>query len=171
MDYNQGNMNNMNNMNNMKNMNNMNNMNNGNSAPVSNGLGTALGVFSLILSILGGILFGVIGAGIAVLLGIIAVVLSTNAKKKSNSRVGTGGFVCGLLGIIFGAIFAIGCAACGSQCDGYGCHGILGTYFQAANDVDKAVDGIRSEKDPFGLNDAVNELEDLGDQLNALDFN
>lgn len=160
MDYNQDNRNDMNNMN---------NMNNGNGAPVSNGLGTALGVFSLILSILGGILFGVIGASVAVLLGIIAIVLSTNAKKKSNSRVGTGGFVCGLLGVIFGAIFAIGCAACGSQCDGYGCHGVVGTIFQAAKDTDE--DDLRELRDSLDVEGAVKELEDLNNQLNNLDFN
>lgn len=44
--------------------------------------GTALGIVSLIIAILGGIMFGVIGAGIALVLGVVAVVLSINAKKK-----------------------------------------------------------------------------------------
>ena len=45
--------------------------------------GTALGIVSLIIAILGGIMFGVIGASIALVLGILAVVLSINAKKES----------------------------------------------------------------------------------------
>ena len=45
--------------------------------------GTALGIVSLVIAILGGIMFGVIGAGIALALGVVAVVLSINAKKET----------------------------------------------------------------------------------------
>lgn len=56
---------------------------------------TVLGIVSLILAILGGIMFGVIGAGIALVLGVVAVVLGINAKKETGGTKGQTGFICG----------------------------------------------------------------------------
>lgn len=118
---------------------------------------TVLGIVSLILAILGGIMFGVIGAGIALVLGIVAVVLGINAKKETGGVKGQAGFVCGLLGIVFAAIFAVGCAICGAvESSGtktsYTCYGCVGGSCMAANDVDNAADD---------LEDALDQLQDL----------
>ncbi len=75
---------------------------------------TILGIVSLVLAIIGGITFGVIGAAIALILGIVAVVLGINAKKQTGGTKGQAGFVCGLIGIIFAVIFAVGCSICGA---------------------------------------------------------
>lgn len=119
--------------------------------------GTVLGIVSLVLAIVGGITFGVIGAGIALVLGVIALVLSINAKKETNGTKGQAGFVCGLLGVIFAAIFAAGCAICGAVESSetkttYTCYGCIGGSCMVANDVDDTTDD---------LNGALKELQVL----------
>lgn len=118
---------------------------------------TVLGIISLILAILGGILFGVIGAGIALILGIVAVVLGVNAKKATDGAKGQAGFICGLLGIIFAAVFAAGCAICGAvESSGtntsYTCYGCIGGSCMLGSDAD----------------DAADDLEDMLDQMQDL---
>ena len=44
---------------------------------------TILGIVSLVIAVIGGITFGVIGAAIALILGIVAFVLGINEKKKT----------------------------------------------------------------------------------------
>lgn len=110
--------------------------------PASNSaasVATVLGILSLVLSIIGSILFGVVGVAIATVLGIVAIIMGINAKKQTNGMLGGGGFVCGLLGLIFGIVFAIGCAACGAQLPGnYGCYGCMGAKC-AADDAERAI--------------------------------
>lgn len=119
--------------------------------------GTVLGIVGLVLAIVGGITYGIFGAGIALVLGIVAVVLSINAKKETNGTKGQAGFVCGLLAIIFAVIFAVGCAICGAvESTGtktsYSCYGCIGGSCMVANDVNEATDD---------LNDALNQFQDL----------
>ena len=119
--------------------------------------GMVLGIVGLILAIIGGLCFGVIGAGIALVLGIVAVVLSVNVKKETDGAKGQAGFVCGLLGIIFAAIFAVGCAICGAvesrgTKTSYSCYGCVGGSCMAANDV---------EDESKDLNDALEKLQDM----------
>ena len=45
------------------------------------------------------------------------------------------GFICGLLGVIFSAIFAVGCSMCGAGSAGYGCYGCIGGSCFAASDI------------------------------------
>ncbi|MCR4604639.1 MAG: hypothetical protein K5639_01430 [Eubacterium sp.] len=78
-------------------------------------VGLILGIVSIILAIIGGITFGVIGAGVAIVLGIVGIILSVNTKKATDGAKGTGGIVTSILGIIFAAIFAIGCVVCGAS--------------------------------------------------------
>ncbi len=110
---------------------------------------TVLGIVSLVLAIVGGITFGVIGSGIALIIGIIALVLGISVKKQTNGTKGSAGFICGLLGVIFGAVFMIGCAICGasesSQTNtSYTCYGCIGGSCMVSNDVDSALDTIYS---------------------------
>lgn len=106
------------------------------------GLSTALGIVSLIVAIVGGITFGIIGAGIAIVLGIVAIVLGINAKKATNGAAGTGGFVCGIIGVVFAVIFAAGCAICGAAesssigTKGYTCYGLIGGSCMVGDDVE-----------------------------------
>lgn len=46
---------------------------------------TILGIVSLVLAIIGGITFGVIGAAIALILGIVAVVLQKTDRRHKRS--------------------------------------------------------------------------------------
>lgn len=131
--------------------------------------GTALGIVSLIIAILGGIMFGVIGAGIALVLGVVAVVLSINAKKETEGAKGQAGFVCGLLGIIFAVIFAVGCAICGAaEFSGtktnHTCYGCIGGPCMIAYDGDEINDTLNK----LQSNDANNSVEELNDALNEL---
>ena len=47
---------------------------------------TILGSVSLVIAVIGGITFGVIGAAIALILGIVAVVLGINAKNRQEAQ-------------------------------------------------------------------------------------
>lgn len=113
----------------------------------SSAASTALGIVSLIVSILGGITFGVFGAAIALVCGIIAMVLAINIKKATNGEKGQAGFICGLLGIIFGAIFAVGCSVCGAGSAGYGCYGCLGASCVAAKEINDASGDVQELMD------------------------
>ena len=107
----------------------------------SNGTATAsaiLGIVSLIVSIVGGLTFGVIGASIGLACGIVALVLAIKVKKETDNVKGQTGFICGLLGVIFSAIFAVGCSMCGAGSAGYGCFG--GSCFAASDIGDSAED-------------------------------
>lgn len=121
----------------------------------SNGMATAAltcGIFSLVVCVFGSIMFGVWGAAVALVLGIVAVVLGVNAKKSSvNDSKASAGFVCGLIGLILSVVFAIGCAACGACSASYGCYGCVGASCKAQSDV----------------KGAYNELENL---LNSYDW-
>ena len=123
---------------------------------------TILGIVSLVLAIIGGITFGVIGAAIALILGIVAVVLGINAKKQTGGTKGQAGFGCGLIGIIFAVIFAVGCSICGavessSTKTSYTCYGCVGGSCLVSSDVNDAADS---------LNDLSNALNDLSDAYN-----
>lgn len=121
----------------------------------SNGMATAAlvcGIFSLVIGVIGSIMFGVWSAAVALVLGIVAVVLGTNAKKTTNNdSKASAGFICGLIGLIVSVFFAIGCAVCGACTAGYYCHGCVGGACKAQSDV----------------KGAYNELEDL---LNSYDW-
>lgn len=121
----------------------------------SNGMATAAlvcGIFSLVIGVIGSIMFGVWGAAVALVLGIVAVVLGVNAKKSTNNdSKASAGFICGLIGLIVSVFFAIGCAVCGSCTAGYYCYGCVGGSCKAQSDV----------------KGAYNELEDL---LNSYDW-
>ena len=116
--------------------------NNTNASPI----GMIFGILSLVLSIVGGITFGVIGAGVALVLGVLGIIMSINVKKATNGAKGTGGLVMSILGIVFAAIFAIGCVVCAasvSEATGgatsagscYGCVGVRCFAQDTANTI------------------------------------
>lgn len=111
-------------------------------APAENNLATIAlicGIVSLVIGLLGSIMFGVIAAFIALALGIVAVVLGINAKKATNNdSKASAGFICGLIGLIVAIIFAIGCAVCGACTAGYYCYGCVGGSCKARADVSNA---------------------------------
>lgn len=97
---------------------------------------------SLVVGIIGGITFGVIGGAIALVLGIVAIIMGVGAKKETNGAKGSAGMICGILGIAFGALFTLACAACGSETLGYGCYGTIGGAMCAVNDAEDALNDI-----------------------------
>lgn len=98
------------------------------------------GISSIVVAVLGGIMFGVVAGIIAVVLGVVAVIAGITAKKESGNTKGTGGFVCGLLGLIFGVIFAAGCGICGcADPTGYTCYGCVGGSCKAKSDLGNAL--------------------------------
>ena len=132
--------------------------NNNNVSP----LGLVFGIVSLVVSIVGGITFGIIGAGVALVCGILAIILSVKVKKQTDGAKGTGGMVMGILGIVFGALFAIGCTVCGasvmSETGGesggtcYGCVGIKCFVDSKTGEIQDALDNI-------DWNDLANQLD------------
>ena len=106
------------------------------------------GILSISLGSLGGILYGVPCAAIGLVFGICAIVFGISVKKQTNQQSGNAAFVCGLIGVIVSAMFTIGCAACGSACDGVGCYGVLGTSCQVEsgmNDLNNAIEDALSD--------------------------
>ena len=71
------------------------------------GVALALGVIGLIMSLIGGVMFGVIGGGLGVVLGIVAIILGVQAKGKTDRAKGNGGFVTGIIALIFGLIMVL----------------------------------------------------------------
>lgn len=105
-------------------------------------ISTICGIVSLVVGIIGGITFGVIGGAIALVLGIVAIIMGVGAKKETNGAKGSAGMICGILGIVFGALFTLACVACGSETGGYGCYGTIGGPMCAVNDAEDALNDI-----------------------------
>ena len=101
----------------------------------SNGLSIALGVVGIVVSIIGGICFGIIGALLGLGCSVAAIILGINAQKASNGVEGKAGFICGIIGAAFGVIFFIGCLACGGSYGKWGC--VCGVN-KASNDINDA---------------------------------
>ena len=108
---------------------------------------TILGIVSLVVSIIGGLTFGVIGAVIGLICGIVALVLAINVKKETDNQKGQTGFICGLLGVIFAAVFAVGCSICGAGSLGYGCYGCIGGSCFAASDINGSTEDLQDALD------------------------
>ena len=117
----------------------------------------ALGIVSIVLGVLGGITFGVIGAGLGLIAGIIAIVLGINEKKKAGEGAANSqaGFVCGIIGLVFSAIFFAGCGICGLTesgsygTKGYTCYGCIGGSCMMSNDVTGAVNDLNDLLDGY----------------------
>ncbi len=77
-------------------------------------ISTIFGVISIIVAEIGGIMFGVSGGLLAAVLGAVALVTGISARKETNGAKGTAGFVCGIMGLIFGVFFAVSCSMCGA---------------------------------------------------------
>jgi len=109
----------------------------------NNGLAIALGVCGIVISIIGGMTFGIIGAILGLALSVGGIILGINTQKATGGAQGKGGFICGIIGAVFGVIFFIGCLACGGS---YGKWGCVGGCNSASKDIEKAWDEA-------GLND------------------
>ena len=92
----------------------------------SDSLVTVLGILSVIIGLLGTILFGIFGAIIGLALGIVALVMSIDIKKRTNNAKGGAGFTLGIIGVCISALLSISCVFCGSCTCGYGCYGCVG---------------------------------------------
>lgn len=132
-----------------------------------NGAGTAFGIISIVLAVVGGICFGVIASVIALVIGVIGVILSINAKKATNNQVGGAGFICSVIGIVFAVVFTIGCGIAGiatiGSYGGYGCYGCVGGSIKMANDISNgAQDMMDLYKELEGMEDF--DMEDYMDE-------
>ena len=67
----------------------------------------ACGILSLVFCLFGKV------ALVGVILGIVGLVLASMSKKKGfEGGIRSGGFICSLIGLIFGSIVFVSCAAC-----------------------------------------------------------
>lgn len=123
----------------------------------NNTLALVLAILGLVFGTLGAILFGVYLGIPGILLSIVGLVLAVDTKKKTQNQKGGGAFVVGLLGLIFAAIFTIGCAAVGSEPYNYAERGIIGAACSVVDDIDDI-------SDAEDLDDALDQLSDLLDE-------
>lgn len=101
-----------------------------------NVLSLSCGIISIVLGTLGAIMFGVIPAVIGIVTGIVAIIFGVMTKKNTNGVKGNAGFVCGIIGLAFSVILAVGCATCAcSSSDEYVMNGCIGGSCQAASDA------------------------------------
>ncbi|MBR4725076.1 MAG: hypothetical protein IK071_04760 [Lachnospiraceae bacterium] len=99
-----------------------------------------LGICSIVIGFLGGILWGFIGALIGIACGVVAIVLGINVKNQTNGQKGTPAVITGIIGCAVAGIFFIGCLACGSKCAGsYGKWGYVGGTCKASSDISSAL--------------------------------
>ena len=75
--------------------------------PNSSGSALALGIIGLVLTFIGIPFFGVIGGGLALILGICAIGLGQSAKNKTDRRKGKGGFVLGIITVCFACVMSV----------------------------------------------------------------
>ncbi len=135
--------------------------NNNNVSP----LGMIFGIISLVVSIVGGITFGVIGAGVALVCGILAIVMSIKVKKETDGAKGTGGMVMGILGIVFGALFAIGCTVCGASVmseagtSGGTCYGCVGIKCFVDSKTNELQDALQDAADNIDWGELADQLD------------
>ena len=125
-------------------------------APQSNAnttIALVCGIVSIVLSFLGGILFGVIPAIISVVLGVVAVVLAININKTSPEKKGNAALICGIIGLVFGVVFAAGCSICGCVTGGYTCYGCVGGGCKASNDISKGAGDIMNILENYDYSD------------------
>ena len=111
------------------------------------------GIVSIVLSILGGILFGVIPAVISVALGVVAVVLAININKTSPEKKGNAALICGIIGLVFGVVFAAGCSICGCVSGGYTCYGCVGGSCNASSDISRGTGDILNMLENYDYSD------------------
>ncbi|MCR5206427.1 MAG: zinc-ribbon domain-containing protein [Lachnospiraceae bacterium] len=115
----------------------------------AHGAGGALacGIISIVIGFLGGIAFGVIGAGIGIALGMVGLILAINFRKANNGGA-NGGLVTSIIGLILSAVLFVSCAACQAVCYGtsstknsrnYGCYGCIGGTCLAVDDIGDTV--------------------------------
>ncbi|MCR4850952.1 MAG: zinc-ribbon domain-containing protein [Lachnospiraceae bacterium] len=128
---------------------------------VNVGPSLAIGIISLVLSIVGATMFGTIVALIALALGIVGLVLSINVRKRSNEEKGLPAFICSLLGLIFGAIFACACTFCGACSCGYGFFGFVGSSCLAKKAADEATEQVQEQIDIL-----TDEIDKAADEYN-----
>ena len=59
-----------------------------------------LGILGIVFAIIMGFLFGIIGAGVSFIIGVIAIILGIKTKKKSDKNKGKGGVATGVIAVI-----------------------------------------------------------------------
>jgi len=114
------------------------------------------GIFSILMGLIGGILFGIIGGGVAAAMGIIAFILGVKAKKDPEKGNGLGGKVTGIVGLFIGIVMIMIFA------------GAVSRIKKEAKDkhlvnLEQTVDGLR-----FGVVGLANKADKLDIDLDAL---
>lgn len=89
---------------------------------VDNSQSSGAAVASLVLGILAivGSFFGIWFSIISVIMGLIGVILGAKARKQAQTGVATAGFICSIIGLIFGAIGMVCAIACVGAIGGLG---------------------------------------------------
>ena len=66
-----------------------------------------LGILGIILAIIMGFFFGIIGAGFSFIIGVIAIILGCRSRKITDKNKGKGGLVTGIITVIFACAVSV----------------------------------------------------------------
>ena len=80
---------------------------------------STLAIVALIVGILS-IVFVFIYTWVGLVLGIVGIVLSAKARKQSQTKMATAGFVCSIIGLVLSALFLICALACAASVLAFG---------------------------------------------------
>ena len=72
---------------------------------------STLAIVALVAGILS-IVFAFVYTWVGLVLGIVGIVLSAKARKQSQTKMATAGFVCSIVGLVLSAVFVVCALAC-----------------------------------------------------------
>lgn len=116
-----------------------------------------LSICSLVLGILGSILFGTTCAILGIACAVVGLVFSIKVRKFTGEAKGTAAFVMSIVGMVFGFLFFCCCTFCGACTCGFGCHGCVGSACRNASKINSASDAILDSLE------TLEDLENFGD--------
>ena len=127
----------------------------------NNGLSIALGVCGIVISIIGGMTFGIIGAIIGLGCSVGGIILGINTQKATGGAQGKGGFICGIIGAVFGfvlgglAIFGGTLATATGEDDGLGITAAVAGVIIIITSIIDLIEGICSVRAANTIRKAV----------------
>ena len=80
---------------------------------------STLAIVALVVGILS-IIFAFAYTWIGLILGIAGVVISAKARKQSQTKMATAGFVCSIIGLVLSAVFVVCVLACAAAAISFG---------------------------------------------------
>lgn len=102
-------------------------------------IASVFGIVSIILAV-GSFAFGLLSGLLSVVAAVVGLVLSSDVRKITNNKEGTGAFVASLTGLILGALLTLSCVilapcTCGGSIIGVGTSSLCESVDSSINDA------------------------------------